>query len=324
MGCPASATRVRGSFAFIRSRPRPGRNGRDAFHDIASRRWYSASLALMSRQPVAVVWTALALAALVSVPAMAQDAPRTPWGAPDLQGVWDFRTITPMERPTGRSDQEFLTDEEAARLGQEAVERNTRLATRAARRTEVDPSGNVDRGVDGAPGSYNQFWFDRGTSVIASRRTSLVIDPPDGRIPPADPGGGSVAVRKWPRRARTTGSHEPTPGGWVDDLGPNGLQARCITGFNSGPPMTPGGYNNNFQLFQTPGYGRDLQRDEPQPAHRAARRAAACRPAPVGRRFARVLGRRHARGRDEGFSPGDQFHARRVDRGAAVDRALHA
>ena len=48
-----------------------------------------------------------------------------------------------------------------------------------------------------------------------------------------------------------TGPHEPTPGGWVDDLGPNGLQVRCVTGFNSGPPMTPGGYNNNVQIFQT-------------------------------------------------------------------------
>ncbi len=205
----------------------------------------------MSRQPVAVVWTAWALAALVSVPALAQDAPRTPWGAPDLQGVWDFRTITPMERPTGRGDQEFLTDEEAAQLGQEAAERNTHLATRPAQRTEVDPSGNVDRGVDGAPGSYNQFWFDRGTSVIASRRTSLVIDPPDGRIPPLTPEAERRRAAVAEAR-KDTGSHEPTPGGWVDDLGPNGLQARCITGFNSGPPMTPGGYNNNFQLFQTP------------------------------------------------------------------------
>ena len=98
--------------------------------------------------------------------------------------MWDFRTITPMERPRDLADQEFLTEEEAAERGQAAVARNEDLASREARRTEVDPSGNVDRGVDGAPGSYNNFWFDRGTSVIATRRTSLVVDPPDGAFPP--------------------------------------------------------------------------------------------------------------------------------------------
>ena len=191
------------------------------------------------------------LVVCASVTTSAQDAPRTAWGQSDLQGVWDFRTITPMERPTGRADQTFLTDEEAANLGQEAVDRDVTLANRPAQRTKVDPTGNVDRGADGAPGSYNQFWFDRGTSVITTQRTSLVVDPPDGRIPPLTP--SAERHRAALAEAREgTGPHEPTPGGWVEDLGSNGLQARCITGFNSGPPMTPGGYNNNFQLFQTP------------------------------------------------------------------------
>ena len=92
-----------------------------------------------------------------------------------------------MERPANLADQEFLTDEEAANLDQEAFERIQALADRPARRTEVDPSGNVDRGIDGAPGSYNDFWFDRGTSVIPTKRTSLVVDPPDGRIPELTP-----------------------------------------------------------------------------------------------------------------------------------------
>lgn len=191
------------------------------------------------------------LVVCASVTTSAQDAPRTAWGQPDLQGVWDFRTITPMERPTGRADQTFLTDEEAANLGQEAVDRDVTLANRPAQRTKVDPTGNVDRGADGAPGSYNQFWFDRGTSVITTQRTSLVVDPPDGRIPPLTPSAERHRAALAEAR-KGTGPHEPTPGGWVEDLGSNGLQARCITGFNSGPPMTPGGYNNNFQLFQTP------------------------------------------------------------------------
>ena len=205
----------------------------------------------MKRGHLAGALAVLVGGALVGAPAGAQEAPRTAWGAPDLQGVWDFRTITPMERPRDLADQEFLTEEEAAERGQAAVARNDDLASREARRTEVDPSGNVDRGVDGAPGSYNNFWFDRGTSVIATRRTSLVVDPPDGRIPALTPEAEAARAAVAEARANT-GAHEPTPGGWVDDLGPNGLQVRCITGFNSGPPMTPGGYNNNFQLFQTP------------------------------------------------------------------------
>ncbi len=178
------------------------------------------------------------------------DVPRTPWGDPDLQGVWDFRTITPLQRPTDLADKEFLTEDEAAKRNESAVEREERLAARAARRAEVDPSGNVDRGVDGAPGSYNSFWFDRGTSVIATNRTSLIIDPPNGRIPPltapAEQRRAAIAEKRGDMP-----NHEPTPGGWVEDLGPDGLQARCITGFNAGPPMTPGSYNNNMQVFQT-------------------------------------------------------------------------
>ena len=108
------------------------------------------------------------------VPVIAQEVPRVASGRPDLQGVWDFRTITPMERPEDQAE-EFLSDEEAANLDQAAIEREVNLASRPARRTEADPSGNVDRGVDGAPGSYNNFWFDRGTTVISTRRTSLAV-----------------------------------------------------------------------------------------------------------------------------------------------------
>jgi len=205
----------------------------------------------MTRRRLTAHLAALTIATLAAVPANGQAPPRTPWGAPDLQGVWDFRTITPMERPRDLADQEFLTAEEAASRNQAAEARAVDLASRPSRRTQVDPSGNVDRGEDGAPGSYNNFWFDRGLSVISTNRTSLVTDPPDGRIPPLTPDaqgrGDALAEAR-----KDTGPHEPTPGGWVEDLGLNGLQARCITGFNSGPPMTPGGYNNNMQLFQTP------------------------------------------------------------------------
>ena len=191
----------------------------------------------MTRRCLAVGLTVVALVAFAPLPSAAQaDVPRTAWGQPDLQGVWDFRTITPMERPSDLAEKAFLSTEEAAELEQ------IRAAENAGRDDEV-PADIV--------GNYNTFWFDRGDSVIGTRRTSLVTDPPDGRIPSLTPEAEQKRAAADQTR-KDTGPHEPSPGGWVDDLGPNGLQVRCITGFNSGPPMTPGGYNNNVQLFQTP------------------------------------------------------------------------
>ena len=183
-------------------------------------------------------------AMLASGTAMAQPqaenwtAPRTSWGTPDLQGVWDFRTITPMERPEELADTDVLSAAAAAQL--EAQNE----ASRAALDTEL-PFDTV--------GNYNQFWFDPGTTVIDTKRTSLVVDPIDGRIPALTPDA---------KRRRAAGTeagrglrrHTPTPGGFVEDLGPGGVQVRCIVGFNTGPPMTPGGYNQNMQLFQTSEY----------------------------------------------------------------------
>ena len=180
------------------------------------------------------------LAAPVSAAAQAGDGnpapPRTPWGAPDVQGVWDFRTITPMERPADLGDTAVLTEAQAARVEAETA------AAQAARDTET-PFDTV--------GNYNQFWFDPGATVIDTRRTSLVVDPPDGRIPEKTPeAAGRYAAGT--EAGRGLRRHTPTPGGFVEDLGPGGVQVRCILGFNSGPPMTPGGYNQNVQLLQTP------------------------------------------------------------------------
>ncbi len=169
----------------------------------------------------------------------AQTIPRTSWGQPDLQGIWDFRTITPLERPRSLSDQEFLSAEEAANLEQEVIARNADLAIRSAQRTEVTES--VDRGEEGAPGFYNNFWLDRGTRTVGTRRTSLVVDPADGRIPDLTTEGQRVAdERRAHREAHPADS-------WVDRT----AYDRCILGFNAGPPITSGGYNQNLQLFQT-------------------------------------------------------------------------
>ena len=188
----------------------------------------------VARSTLVVVAAVLILGPALAV-AQPSGVPRTPWGAPDLQGVWDFRTLTPMERPDELADTQVLTAEEAAQFEQ------AQLAEIAARDDEV-PADIV--------GNYNQFWFDRGTTVVETNRTSLVVDPPDGRIPPLTPAAQEKQAAIAEAR-RGVGGHQPTPGGWLDDLGTNGLQVRCILGFNSGPPMTPGGYNNNVQLIQT-------------------------------------------------------------------------
>ncbi len=175
-----------------------------------------------------------AFVVLVAWPAltMAQDVPQTAWGAPDLQGVWDFRTITPLERPENLGDKAFLTQEEAAQREQSAVDRATRLWDREARRTEA--GGNV--------GGYNNFWMDQGTNVIGTRRTSLIIDPPNGRLPEVTQTGRA-------RAAANRGSFSSDLPASYTDLSNSD---RCLMGFNAGPPITPAAYNQNVQLFQTP------------------------------------------------------------------------
>ena len=175
----------------------------------------------------------LAGVGLVSVSglAMAQEAPQTAWGAPDLQGVWDFRTITPLERPEALGDKAFLTAEEAANQEQEVIERNAELLLAPAQRTEA--GGNL--------GAYNNFWMDRGTTTVGDRRTSLIIDPANGRIPAVTDAGRA-------RSTRVGSFNVDVPESYTDLSNAD----RCIMGFNAGPPITPGGYNQNVQVFQTP------------------------------------------------------------------------
>jgi hypothetical protein len=170
----------------------------------------------------------------------AVEAPRTAWNRPDLQGVWDFRTITPMERPEALGDQAFLSAEDVADLEQDIADRDALLAARPAQRTVA--TNNVDRGVDGAPGAYNQFWMDRGTRVIGTRRTSLVVDPPNGRIP------AMTAAGEQRRAAEREYVRDHPADSWAD----RSIYERCILGFNSGPPIEPRAYNNHMQVFQTP------------------------------------------------------------------------
>jgi len=161
--------------------------------------------------------------------------PRAPDGHPDLNGVWSFATLTPLERPAELAGKATLTPEEAA-----AIEKRTLEVQNRDRR---DGEGQDDRGSDGRTDldrAYNQFWWDYGTKVVGSRRTSLVVDPPDGRIP-MTPAGARRQAEQAAKRVRP-------PAGPEDRT----LTERCINVLTTGPPMVPGPYNNNVQLFQTP------------------------------------------------------------------------
>jgi hypothetical protein len=187
----------------------------------------------------AAVLIALVLWAVAPAGAQSGKAPRTPWGKPDLTGLWDFRTITPLERPASMADKEFLTEAEALKLEQDTIARNEEIDSRPAQRTTA--GGNVDRRADGTPGFYNNFWLDGGTKPVASRRTSLIIDPPNGRVPPLTP-----AAQKRAEERRAYLKQHPADG--PED---RSSSDRCIVGFNAGPPLSPGGYNQIMQVVQT-------------------------------------------------------------------------
>jgi len=157
-------------------------------------------------------------------PAGQWTAPRTPWGDPDLQGTWNNGTITPLERPRNAGEKELLSKEEEADV-------NAQSDTRAERRPE-----NRAQDVELA---YNQFWWDRGASI---GRTSLLVDPKDGRLPPVTPNGQKLLdAQAAARRGRGAGDS------WLD----RPLQERCLL-YHGVPPL-PTGYNNNYEIVQTPG-----------------------------------------------------------------------
>jgi hypothetical protein len=152
--------------------------------------------------------------------------PRTPDGKPDLQGIWDFRTATPLERPPEFAEKEFLSPDDAAAVERRAVER---LRVRTA---------------DDLLMNTPPWWLDFGTRVVPTRRSSLIVDPPDGRVPSLTPEALKRTTdlrRTWERATAENGTEGITA--WE----------RCIT---RGLPtaMLPIGYNNNLQIVQTPEY----------------------------------------------------------------------
>ena len=196
------------------------------------------------------MWFAIGGMALMPALAAAQESTisRTSWGDPDLQSVWDYRTVTPLQRPEDQLDKEFLSEEEAASIEEENLARDANLLTRAPQRTSA--SNQVDRREDGSPGFYNNFWLDRGTTAVATRRTSLIVDPPTGRLPAMTPDAQRRADSEEAQRIADVRRGARPARSWTDlDAGD-----RCIQHAKAGPPISVGGYNNNVQIFQVPGY----------------------------------------------------------------------
>ena len=180
---------------------------------------------LLATACATIVAGAIAIPYAQSTGREAYTAPRTAWGTPDIQGIWTNATLTPIERPETMSDQNVLTAEEAA-----AFETSSAAARAAS-----------DRFIPGNVGAYNQFWMDGGKVMTGDRRTSLVTDPPDGRIP------WTAAGRE--RLAADSAKYGVGPfDSWTDaDTG-----ERCLT---DGLPFVPlQGYNMNYHILQSEGW----------------------------------------------------------------------
>ena len=164
----------------------------------------------------------LAALSLVRPFAAGQGANRV--ARPDFDGIWNSATATPLERPPQLKDKAFFTPEEAAQWERQIADRNQ----------EPSP-GTASKNV----GTYNTFFREFGTSTVKTRRTSIITDPPDGRIPALTPAAADV------KRRRLEGIKYPSS---AQDTG---LQDRCLAMVTTGPPMLPYSYNSNYRIAQT-------------------------------------------------------------------------
>ena len=200
----------------------------------------------MTRVWAAAYVAGLCVALAASVAAQTDfAAPRTPYGDPDIQGIFTFRTLTPLQRPVidaGASSllsgRDALTVEEAARY----EEQRRKELNRDAQNLEVHAPGvRYQSRAEGGAGGYNEFWYERGIELTSDKRTSLVVDPPDGRVPYSEAYLATAGVRTINIRS-----------GFADSYTDRSLSDRCLMGFNAGPPMVSSAYNNNVLVLQTP------------------------------------------------------------------------
>ena len=165
------------------------------------------------------------------------EAPRTEWDQPDLQGVWNWSSNVPMQRPSQYGERQFLTQEEVEEF--------------ARRRAAADAGSDAALNIEGVDGSYNDFWIEN-QGIGGNVRTSHIVYPENGRLPEMQEG---VVEQQGVYGGITTGETRPVriAAGGIGADGPEdrGLSERCIIGFNAGPPFIPSLYNNNVQIFQS-------------------------------------------------------------------------
>jgi hypothetical protein len=185
-----------------------------------------------------ILFVAVVMAAAGQTPKAKKTAmPHTPWGDPDLQGVWNDATSTPLQRPSDVGAKDVLTDDEAAEFQAE-------LANNLSRdRRDGGAEADVNR-------AYNEHWMDaRRLKITADHRTALIVDPPDGRIPPLAP----LSPERQKAAAARAASNARFNAGLPDRYQDMSLPVRCIIRTDS-PPYLPTIYNNDFHIFQSPGF----------------------------------------------------------------------
>jgi hypothetical protein len=216
----------------------------------------------MKRHVLAIAAACVAAGALAAAQTKNTPLPRTSDGHPDLTGVYDLAMLTPLERPNGMPA--VMSDEEAAKLEKQAAAVNQALDRPIDGNRAAPPKGGDGSvGPAGNVGGYNNFWLDRGSQysmVDGQRRTSIVMDPADGRVPALTPEARQRQASRFAQFRPTsdqTESNDPglEPAGAYDDPERRPLGERCLLGFGStsGPPILPNYfYNNLHQIVQTP------------------------------------------------------------------------
>jgi hypothetical protein len=162
------------------------------------------------------------LALPIAIAAAPWSVPRTAWGDPDFEGIWTYATMTPLERPRDLAAKSVLTEQEAAEYERQTIARQS--------------TTNNTAGPD---------WWDPGTRRLVDRRTSLIVEPENGHLPPATEEAKARAAARAQARPR---------GGLPDGPEDLGLNVRCLLWATAGPPLLPGVYNNNVQFVQSRGH----------------------------------------------------------------------